>query len=120
MSDIQEFSNDSEDEQAAVFADHTTVVRALQTPGYHTGEPALPAAVASRPWGPSRPSRGHICPFFEHRFIAWMLNYCVKLILLYYYYSCYVFYYIVWLSLAIFGNIVNKEEICLLTAFVIN
>ena len=86
----------------------------------HIGEPALPAAVASRPWGPSRPSRGHIWPFFEHSFIAWMLNYCVKLILLYYYYSCYVFYYIVWLSLAIFGNIVNKEEICLLTAFAIN
>ena len=65
--------------------------------------------------GPQGPPGGT-----SHLVRAWMLNYFVKLILLYYYYSCYVFYYIVWLSLAIFGNIVNKEEICLLTAFVIN
>ena len=49
-----------------------------------------------------------------------MLNYYVRLFLLCYYYSCYVFYYIVWLSLTLFGNVVNKEEILLLTTFVIN
>ena len=51
---------------------------------------------------------------------ARMLNHYVRLFLLYYYYSCYVIYYIVWLSLSLFGNVVNKEEILLLTTFVIN
>ena len=49
-----------------------------------------------------------------------MLNHYVRLFLFYYYYSCYVFYYIVWLSLTLFGNVVNKEEILLLTTFAIN
>ena len=49
-----------------------------------------------------------------------MLNYYVRLFLLYYHYSCYVFYYIVWLALALFGNVVNKEEILFLTNFAIN
>ena len=49
-----------------------------------------------------------------------MLNFYVRLFLLYYYYSCYVLYYIVWLSLTLFGNVVNKEEVRLLTTFSIN
>ena len=96
----------------------TTSLQSLQTPAHLTPTALLPAGPL-RPKGPFRPWRA-LLPLYTLSDSAWMLNYYVRLFLLYYYYSCYVFYYIVWLSLTLFGNVVNKEEILLLTTFAIN